>query len=71
MNKGEVYSVSGDLAICAHYWLIESPNGPTSQGTCIHCGEEREFRNSVQISSWESEGGNLRNRVRLHAERSL
>ena len=31
---------------CAHYWVIESANGPTSRGTCKFCGEQREFRNS-------------------------
>jgi len=31
---------------CAHYWVIESANGPTSRGVCKFCGEKREFRNS-------------------------
>lgn len=35
-----------------HFWVIESPNGPTSQGTCKLCGNEREFRNSVDSSTW-------------------
>ena len=39
-----------------HHWLIESPNGPTSKGTCRLCGAVREFKNSVQITSWESDG---------------
>ena len=41
---------------CNHHWVIESPNGPTSRGCCRACGEIREFKNSVQITSWESEG---------------
>jgi len=41
---------------CCHHWMIESPNGPTSYGTCRSCGEIREFKNSIQITSWESEG---------------
>ena len=41
---------------CCHHWMIEAPNGPTSFGTCRSCGEVREFKNSVQITSWESEG---------------
>ena len=41
---------------CCHHWMIESPNGPTSFGTCRSCGEVREFKNSVQITSWESDG---------------
>ena len=34
-----------------HHWLIESPNGPTSVGTCKVCGLIREFKNSIQITS--------------------
>ena len=48
---------------CSHRWAIESPTGPTSYGTCRHCGETREFKNSIQITSWESEGSHAnRNR---------
>jgi hypothetical protein len=50
---------------CCHHWLIEAPNGPTSLGTCQGCGEERAFRNSIQITSWGSEGKNAaKNRAR-------
>lgn len=45
---------------CIHYWLIESPNGPTSRGVCKLCGTESDFRNSVQVSIWESEGPDFR-----------
>lgn len=41
---------------CSHYWLIESPNGPTSTGECKICKEVRVFKNSIQITSWESDG---------------
>ena len=44
---------------CNHHWIIESPNGPTSIGECRICGEVREFKNSIQITSWESEGSHL------------
>ena len=48
---------------CSHHWSIESPNGPTSYGTCRLCGENREFKISIQITSWESEGSHAnRNR---------
>lgn len=48
---------------CSHHWAIESPNGPTSYGNCRRCGETREFKNSIQITSWESEGSHAnRNR---------
>jgi hypothetical protein len=30
---------------CIHHWLIETPDGKTSLGTCRLCGEIREFSN--------------------------
>ena len=44
---------------CSHHWVIESPNGPTSTGECKICGKVREFKNSIQITSWESDGNHL------------
>lgn len=37
---------------CSHYWVIESPNGPTSRGVCKYCGAEEEFGNYTPRSSW-------------------
>ncbi|MDP6668181.1 MAG: hypothetical protein QF357_12435 [Dehalococcoidia bacterium] len=37
---------------CVHHWVIDPPNGAVSQGRCKACGEEREFRNSFEYSSW-------------------
>ena len=31
--------------ICKHHWLIEPPNGPTSNGVCKLCGEVKMFDN--------------------------
>jgi hypothetical protein len=31
--------------VCHHYWIIESPTGPASQGVCKFCGARKEFRN--------------------------
>lgn len=31
---------------CHHYWIIESPHGPTSKGVCQFCGAVKEFYNS-------------------------
>ena len=40
-------------ATCAHHWVIESANGPLSEGVCQRCGERREFKNSgVAASVW-------------------
>lgn len=30
---------------CRHHWLIEAPNGETSEGRCKICGATREFIN--------------------------
>jgi len=32
---------------CTHYWIIASPDGPTSRGICKYCGAEKEFKNYV------------------------
>ena len=41
---------------CQHYWVIEQPNGPTSNGRCKVCGTIREFKNSIQGSGWDRDG---------------
>lgn len=38
---------------CAHYWMLESANGPCSAGTCTRCGVTREFSNSTESVMWE------------------
>ncbi|HXH20391.1 MAG TPA: hypothetical protein VNN10_00045 [Dehalococcoidia bacterium] len=30
---------------CQHHWLIETPDGPTSEGRCKRCGEKKSFLN--------------------------
>ena len=35
---------------CNHRWKIDSPNGPTSQGTCMTCGAVSEFKNSATLA---------------------
>ena len=37
---------------CLHHWIIEKPSGPTSKGACRECGEERDFQNYIEGSSW-------------------
>lgn len=50
-----------DLASdCRHTWMIDSPNGPTSMGTCTECGERGEFRNSMPITGWDRSGAQRR-----------
>jgi hypothetical protein len=33
---------------CRHWWLLETASGPISVGRCKHCGETKEFRNSIE-----------------------
>ena len=54
------------MVSCAHFWVIESPNGPISAGTCKMCGEMREFRNSMYSSTWSK--GTVKRRNGLHEE---
>jgi len=41
----------------AHHWLIEPPDGPTSEGTCMWCGQTKTFNNGLkqglQGSDWK------------------
>ena len=39
--------------VCAHHWVIASPNGETSVGKCKVCGTEKEFPNSADDYLWE------------------
>ena len=38
---------------CAHFWRIESPNGPSSVGVCTKCGASEEFANSMPGTGWD------------------
>jgi hypothetical protein len=38
---------------CEHFWNINAPNGPISEGTCKYCKQTREFQNSIQTSGWD------------------
>jgi hypothetical protein len=41
---------------CTHYWVIDTPSGPVSNGVCKACGEVREFRNYLENSPpWEDD----------------
>ena len=30
-----------------HHWMLPAPGGPTSVGTCKHCGAVKEFSNAA------------------------
>lgn len=48
-----------DEVRCRHYWVIESPHGPTSRGVCRLCGEEKEFPNFMPDFSWDGDQSSL------------
>ena len=60
MEEVNLFISETEDVVCLHFWQIERPNGPTSVGRCKACGAVREFRNSVRVSSWESEGNGTR-----------
>ena len=41
---------------CRHRWKIASPNGPPSEGVCLDCGANDEFKNSMPVSGWDRDG---------------
>jgi len=54
MNKLEAAPRNpAEKAKCRHYWIIESPNGPTSRGVCKYCGTVKEFSNYLPYPAWE------------------
>jgi len=56
MNKLEAAPRNpAEKAKCRHYWIIESPNGPTSRGVCKYCGTVKEFSNYPPYSSWDED----------------
>ena len=44
---------------CTHHWLIDPPDGPVSKGVCKKCGAEKDFKNYIFYSPWESESSPL------------
>lgn len=39
---------------CVHHWMLETPDGPMSEGTCKKCGEKKEFSNSLYTGNWHT-----------------
>lgn len=37
--------ITGAVEMCAHYWMIETPNGEMSEASCKYCGAKRSFAN--------------------------
>jgi hypothetical protein len=47
-----------------HYWIIDSPDGRESEGTCRKCGDFRMFQNRMPDGSdyWQGKGSRSRQR---------
>jgi len=41
--------------LCCHHWVIQTAEGPLSEGVCRLCHAKREFKNSVE--SWDRASG--------------
>jgi hypothetical protein len=39
------YDSQRESAVCQHHWLVEMPNGPTSNARCTRCKMTRIFYN--------------------------
>ena len=51
MSDAELNQVlQEDLNQCKHYWVIESPTGPTSVGICKLCSRQKEFKNNPSVN---------------------
>ena len=55
---------------CPHFWLIDSPNGPISKGTCKVCKQTREFQNSIQTSGWDRGNSAARKKAAAAAQKT-
>ena len=40
--------VASPLNDCAHHWILMAPSGNSTNGTCKHCGETRQFNDANQ-----------------------
>ena len=45
--------VEVEAPVCAHHWIIASPEGAMSLGRCKRCGLEKEFPNSAEDGLWQ------------------
>jgi len=41
---------------CVHHWLLPSPEGPTIDGVCKHCGAHKAFSSTCTERKWQARG---------------
>jgi hypothetical protein len=62
-DSGEVCIQDDDGVQKAHHWMLESPNGRMSLGTCKFCGTGQRFSN-VPDFHYTGSRANFRNKSR-------
>jgi len=50
---------TGLSPVCRHHWVIDTPNGAVSAGSCKRCGATREFKNASDEAPWLNDGFSL------------
>lgn len=59
MTQANAPEKTNSSAICRHHWVIDTPNGAVSGGTCKRCGVDKQFRNSSEDLMWDSDSFSL------------
>ncbi len=70
-TEGSAVEREEETRQCGHYWLIDSPGGPTSKGVCRLCGIERQFRNYLENARWDEDGSSDQESVKASIASSL
>ena len=55
-DNGEVCIINEEGIQKAHYFLLESPKGPTSIGICKYCDGKKVFKNTYSVPSMMHRG---------------
>ncbi len=55
----QAIEAAGQSPVCRHHWVIDTPNGALSSGSCKRCGVTRDFRNSSEDLMWDSDSFSL------------
>ena len=51
INVGsKAWRARAERAICEHFWKVEPPREPESEGVCSKCGEVQMFSNREQMA---------------------
>lgn len=49
-----------EAAVCAHHWVLEPNDHPTSLGVCRLCKEVKEFNNFIERDQWAQKESSAR-----------